>query len=445
MTVNRAFLVGSVLLVSVIAPVGEALACACVPLGSPCAAIEKSDAVIFSGVALEVSSPRDSADLPASERLVRVRFSVNEPFRGASARTIVVSTPEDSGMCGYEFKAGESYLVFASRTAQGVFTSVCSRTTHLSLAEDDLELLHEAAQGGVRSRLYGRALLLMARMDGTLLPAVVGGLPHIKIVARAGSTAHETTTDETGTFRFIGLEPGRYTLRADPNEQFKPMFNREVTAQLDGCSAEADLLLTAPSLSGTVRQPDGSPARDLRITVVDVGRVSASDSVITFTDAEGRWTIDGLRDGRYLVGFNVFQAPSARSPFPPLWYPGVAQAGKGEEIALRDQRPRQLDLTLPARLPRRTIRGLVLNASGQPVQGATVSLIDVEFPNQQAGETTSDPQGRFTIEAVAGRQISVRARSVARSGGASDEVRIAGDSGDGAVTLILSPTEQRPR
>ena len=73
MTLNRAFLVGSVLLVSVIAPVGEALACACVPLGSPCAAIEKSDAVIFSGVALEVSSPRDSADLPASERLVRVR------------------------------------------------------------------------------------------------------------------------------------------------------------------------------------------------------------------------------------------------------------------------------------------------------------------------------------------------------------------------------------
>jgi hypothetical protein len=173
--------------------------------------------------------------------------------------------------------------------------------------------------------------------------------------------------------------------------------------------------------------------------------VSASESVITFTDARGRWTIDGLPDGRYLVGFNVFQAPSARSPFPPLWYPGVAQAGNGAEIALRDQRPRQLDLTLPAPLPRRTIRGLVLNASGQPAQGVRVSLFDVEFPNQGAGEATSDAQGRFTIEAVAGRQVSVRARSVARGGGAADEVRIAGDSGDAAVTLTLSQSEQLPR
>ena len=445
MTMNRALLVCPVLLVSVIAPAGEALACQCSPLGSPCAAIENSDAVIFSGTALEVSNPGDSADRPAAERLVQVRFSVNEPFRGASASTIVVSTPEQSGMCGYEFEAGESYLVFASRTSQGVFTSACSRTTHLSVAKDDLEMLHEAAQGRVRTRLHGSALLLMASMNGTLIPAIVGSLPDIKVVARAGSTAHETTTDETGEFRFIGLEPGRYTVRVDPNERFKPMFDREVTAQLDGCSAEADLLLTVPSLSGTVRRPDGLPVRDLRITVVDVGRVSASDSVITFTDAEGRWTIDGLRDGRYLVGLNVFQAPSARSPFPPLWYPGVAQAGKGEVIALRDQRPRHLELTLPAPLPRRTIRGLVLNASGQPAQGAAVSLIDVEFPNQEAGEVTTDAQGRFTIEAVGGRQVSVRARIVARGGGASDEVRIAGDSGDGSVTLTLSQTEQLPR
>jgi hypothetical protein len=444
-TLQRALLVCPVLLVSVIAPAGEALACVCAPVGSPCAAIEHSDAVIFSGTALEVSRPGGSADLPASERLVRVRFSVNELFRGASDKTMVVSTPDESGMCGYEFQAGESYLVFARLTAQGVVTSVCSRTTHLSAAQDDLEVLHEAAQGGVRSRLHGRTLLLMARMNGALIPAIVGGLPDIKVVARTGSTAQETITDETGAFRFIGLEPGRYMLRVAPNERWKPMFDREVTAQLDGCSAEADLLLTPPSLSGTVRRLDGSPARDLRITVVDVGRVSASDSVITFTDAEGRWTIDGLRDGRYLVGLNVFQAPSARSPFPPLWYPGVAQAGKGEEIALRDQRPRQLDLTLPAPLPRRTIRGLVLNASGQPVQGAMVSLIDVEFPNQEAGEATSDAQGRFTIEAVEGRQVSVRARIVARGGGASDEVRIAGESGDSAVTLTLSQTGQLSR
>jgi hypothetical protein len=87
-----------------------------------------------------------------------------------------------------------------------------------------------------------------------------------------------------------------------------------------------------------------------------------------------------------------------------------------------------------------------IRASGQDVHELVRSGIrERTTQTQQAGEGTSDAQGGLTIEAVEGRQVSVRARIVARGGGASDEVRIAGESGDSAVTLKLSQTGQLPR
>jgi hypothetical protein len=65
MTPNRPLLVCLVLLATVLAPAGEALACVCARVGSPCAAIEDSDAVMFSGTALDVSRAGHSADVPA--------------------------------------------------------------------------------------------------------------------------------------------------------------------------------------------------------------------------------------------------------------------------------------------------------------------------------------------------------------------------------------------
>lgn len=129
----------------------------------------------------------------------------------------------------------------------------------------------------------------------------------------------------TGDFRFIGLEQGWYAVRANVDRPLKPAFDRETSVHLDGCSASTDLLLTVDALAGTVRRSDGSPiGRPVGVTVVAVDRVAVEHRALDFTDNEGRWRVDGLSDGRYLVGINVFQAPTAESPFPPVWYPGVA-------------------------------------------------------------------------------------------------------------------------
>jgi hypothetical protein len=282
-------------------------------------------------------------------------------------------------------------------------------------------------------------------MNGTLLPAIAGGLPGITVVASAGAMKYEATTDDTGVYRFVGLAPGQYTVRANTEAPIKPMFDREVTARLDGCSAEADLYLTAASLSGTIRRHDGAPAPGgLRVTVVDAAHVSPSRSAIGFTDADGRWQVDGLPDGQYLVGVNIAQAPTALAPFPTVWYPGVTASGSRQEISLRDQRPRQLDFTLPPPMPLRTIGGIVLDAAGLTVRDADVSLIDGEFPDEIVGRASTDPKGRFSIDVVVGRSLLARARTYTRGGAVeSDAVEISQRVEDGALTLVLWKTATR--
>ena len=435
------------LLISAVACGGDAFACSCAQPGTPCAAFERTDAAIFVGTVIGVSPPAADSDATPALRFVSVRFSVVEAFRGMPGSTAVVSTPDNSGSCGYPFEPGESYLVYASRGADGLHTSVCSRTGRLSDTRDDLELLREAAVGAVRPRLHGTVIFLQSRLNGTLIPGIAGALPHVKVIASSGTATHEATTDDTGVFRFSGLEPGRYTVRPDVEAPLKAAFDPEVIVELDACSADADLLLTTESLTGTVRRHDGSPGpRDLKVTVVDVQRVSPARSAIAFTGVDGRWTIEGLPAGRYLVGVNAFQAPTAISPYPTLWYPGVTDPGHAQQIAFLDGRTRHLDLTLPAPLPLRTIRGVVLDAQGRAVAGASVSLSDREFPADEVGTAFTDAEGRFSIRAIAARRLRLRAQLHTRGGSVESDVTDVTDAvQDAALTLTLWRASSGPR
>ncbi len=65
-------------------------------------------------------------------------------WKGVSEKTVSVLTYSDGAACGYYFVKGESYLVYAYGKAR-LTTGVCTRTSHLSLAQRDLiELDHGA-------------------------------------------------------------------------------------------------------------------------------------------------------------------------------------------------------------------------------------------------------------------------------------------------------------
>ena len=74
---------------------------------------------------------------------VQVTVQVARVWKGPEYTTLVVHTAPGEASCGYEFKIGTEYLVYARGTEANLQTSLCSRTQLLSAASEDLKVLGE--------------------------------------------------------------------------------------------------------------------------------------------------------------------------------------------------------------------------------------------------------------------------------------------------------------
>jgi hypothetical protein len=69
----------------------------------------------------------------------KVSFRVAEVWKGPEQETLEVRTPRYGMSCGYSFKEGREYLVYAEGKKMNV--TYCGRTTLLSKASADLQVL----------------------------------------------------------------------------------------------------------------------------------------------------------------------------------------------------------------------------------------------------------------------------------------------------------------
>src|SRR5262249_41583039 len=116
-----------------------AAACECLGGGPPCQNYFQVDAV-FVGTVRAISTIGGTPD--ATFQRHSVTFTIERAFRGVEGMTVDVATGVGGGDCGYEFKAGERYLVYAYKNGRtGPSTSICSRTRPMSAAGDDLSFI----------------------------------------------------------------------------------------------------------------------------------------------------------------------------------------------------------------------------------------------------------------------------------------------------------------
>ena len=136
-------------------------ACSCLP---PAPAVEelKRSRAVFIGRVIEIKRRKETDDL---FRSVEVVFEVTKVWKGIAARNITVYTSPDSAACGFNFKKGESYLVYASGTDDDrLHASICSRTARLKNARKDLQLIGPGGR---------RAHQILPRNCGTTRRSVV--------------------------------------------------------------------------------------------------------------------------------------------------------------------------------------------------------------------------------------------------------------------------------
>jgi hypothetical protein len=131
--------------------VHPALACSCsgVGAGSPDyrEALQHADAV-FRGTVLQVQDLRLPTDPPREgafhpHRIVT--FDADAAWAGPTSRRVFVFTGTGGGDCGFDFKVGRAYVVWATRsdwqTPGELSTGICTFTTALDDASDQLSQL----------------------------------------------------------------------------------------------------------------------------------------------------------------------------------------------------------------------------------------------------------------------------------------------------------------
>src|SRR5262245_47515995 len=186
----------------------RAIACSCwnVGGGPPCRDYWNA-AAVFTGkvlakstilVEIEPGNPK----WKTQERVVR--FSIEKTFKGSTGKEVELITGMSEVSCGYPFKEGEWYLVYALpylKIKNRLFSGICQRIKLLSHADEDFAYFQSLPPPGSGGTLYGN--LNIPNPD------------KIKIKIEGEGKLIETWAGKDGNYRVNGLPPGQYKVTAD--------------------------------------------------------------------------------------------------------------------------------------------------------------------------------------------------------------------------------------
>lgn len=439
-----------VALIAVLAP-ARADACTCV-VGAPvCDTFWKTD-VVFAGEVLEIAPiPNPSGRQFMAHK--RVRFRVDQSWRGAVEGTVEITTGAGGGDCGYGFEKGERYLVYASARDGGLSTSICSRTRPLARASDDLDYLKTALRPSATGRVFGVVRYHQDR--GPRAPDRFAAGYTVRL--SAGDRRWTATTGPDGRYEFTGVAAGEYSIALETTATEHADGPRTVTlADPRGCAA-ADFYVV-PDGRIAVRLVDGAgqPRPRLRVELLDLDALPADRPAFSQdtreTDADGRVEFARLHPKRYVLAVNATRPPSVVQPFGMTFFPGAASVDAAREIPLGVGERLDLgDWPLEGALAERRIEGRVVWQDGRPAAGAHVILFgsrDGPWANRSVdrGSATADADGRFAFTAYEGIAYTLLAYvnvgdPVVQWSSPRVEV-VAGASADGMVLTLRAPARR---
>lgn len=391
------------------AAAGPAEACSCVETGPACEDYWRVSAV-FAGRVLSISrdagKPRSRA--PGTRR---VRLEVTEAFTGVRKETVEVTTGSGGGDCGFPFREGAEYLVYATAAdgAGGLTVGICSRTRELARAADDLDYARRVASGApVEGRIAG-AVMLETRSLGRAsarAPRPLEGVG-VRLIREGQVTRVVTGTD--GRFSAEGLAAGRYEAVLElPEGVYAEGWPRRIELRdARGCAEVHAAAFADGRVSGRIIDAAGRPVAGLTVELTipaGIDEPAGPERIRDLTDSEGRYELAHVPAGRFVVGINT-QPRQGDAPEPRLFHPGVAGLTAATRVSLRaGERITLGDFQLPRELVYVAVSGVVTDAGGAPAATARVYLKGPAEADYILSEpAVTDASGRFVIAAVAGR------------------------------------------
>jgi hypothetical protein len=238
----------------------DADACSCIESGPPCESVFQVQAVFAGTVRSVTPTPR----VPRVMENVRVEFEDAIPFRGVDGVTQTVFTAvADGASCGYAFKPGERYVVYAYRSKPGepLRTGICSRTRPIAEAAEDLAFFKSLSRATGNPRVYGT---ITHSEPGTPTRGALdyGPVPDVRLTLRNDTASYHAVTDAQGRYELSNLPPATYQLNIEPPPELISYGNlkQSITLSDRHSCAERDVVLHFnDGVQGAVSKP---PQRD---------------------------------------------------------------------------------------------------------------------------------------------------------------------------------------
>jgi hypothetical protein len=313
------------------------------------------------------------------------------------------------------------------------------------------------APGG-QGRVTGR----VATAQAELLADATVTLARVNAQGVAFAARH-TVSGPGGEFTFDGVPAGRYQVSAEkpgytsrqlPPADANPMTNfffmtgpRVDLGEGEQALGVEVLVHRVASIAGRIVRPDGTPLPGARVMV---GLAAARSLLLLQTDTtsewDGRYRIEGLPPGDYVVSTDPGIDPLTGGTPDRTLYPGVTEPEGAEVVTLLEGVPAEgIDIWLtPAR--RFRVSGRVFWPAGLAVERVAIEYGDPDRTHSGLW-LLSDPGGLFTLTGVPPGTLVLLAR------GESDQGPLLGYAStqvtaDGVEDIVLAldePGEVRGR
>jgi len=134
-----------------------------------------------------------------------------------------------------------------------------------------------------------------------------------------------------------------------------------------------------------------------------------------FLDENGRFSIDGILPGRYVMGVNARFGPQLDSPYAITYFPGVPR--QNASVIEISEGERKSGFTIVVKpLLETTIHGVVVFADGRPVTKAMVTATPVSLAGMSIASSTADTSGAFQLRVLSGLTYVINALTDTNNG-----------------------------
>lgn len=384
-------------------------ACSCGGTGPPCESYGSAAAVFVGRVVAvrEIDRSKERDDWTP----LAYKFSVEQSYLGVPGSEIEVFTGRGGGDCGYEFKTGERYLVYANLYNGKLVTGICMRTKPFSAAREDLAFLGTLATATPGVTIHGGILNREGKSEPPLDPDIL-------ITIEGESVQREIRPDAEGKFRVSGLRAGKYKVSIHLPETLTTWKEEhEITVADRGCAAVGWYVVDNGRVSGRVINAEGEPVPHIQVALVSPGSNPKEEPVkLESTDNDGQFVFKAVPKGRFLIAVNHNRFPDpneATIAYPPSYYPGVINESQAQVITIGSgEKLTDIVVRLPFKRPASVLNGNVVWSDGSPVVNAQLLVTDVtEGEHTISRSVVVDEQGEFRINGYVGQKLIVEAYS----------------------------------